>query len=200
MKALNFGTLAVLSLALISCGSDKPKANEEGAVYFSQFVTSSGGIAVQEDLVATQTQMSGYYQYNNNYNAQTVRLKLDSDGTFFLYSNPVNQYFVNETDRQNFRYEGKVGEWKIEGSKLVLGDVGSTLDYSSTTVSNGVSVYNNNNPYGQYGQSYEYSKNCFTVVNLPAAVSLDTNSPLDKGARVEALAFSAGSSVKFCRQ
>ncbi|PIP94002.1 MAG: hypothetical protein COW00_10750 [Bdellovibrio sp. CG12_big_fil_rev_8_21_14_0_65_39_13] len=200
-KRVLFIALVGSMLVSFGCGKDTKKSDEAGAEYFSQFATASNGIPLQSDLqVSSVTNAqggSGYYGYYTNTSTVTndIHLRLDTDGSFFLYRKPVSNFFSSQVDQDNFRYNGLVGTWKIEATKLVLEGVGSTLDYNiNTNLNNSLNGgYYNSTPVGQY----EYSDKCFTV-EIRSTIKLDTNVSYDNGARQETDALMSGQIAKFC--
>lgn len=199
-KRILFTALVGSMVISFGCGKDSKKSDEAGAEYFSQFATASNGIPLQGDLqISTVTNVqsgNGYYSsYSNSSMTNDIRLRLDTDGTFFLYRKPVNNFFLSQIEQDNFRYNGLVGNWKIEATKLVLDGVGSTLDYNiNTNLNNSLnSGYYNSTPVGQY----EYSDKCFTV-EIRSTIKLDTNVSYDNGVRQESDALTSGQIAKFC--
>lgn len=195
----SFLPLLVVSSLMISfgCGKDSKKVDEAGAEYFAQFQTSSNGIPMSEDLQISSVSnaQSGYYgYYNNQTNITDIRLRLDTDGTFFLYRKPTSNFFISQVDSDNFRYNGLVGNYKVEGMKLVLENVGSTQDYNITSVNT-----MNNGFYSNTVNQYEYSSKCFTL-EIRSTIKLDTNISYDNGTRQQTDALTNGQIVKFCRQ
>lgn len=196
MKKQILVTLAVSTMIVaFGCGKDAQKSDQAGAEYFAQFQTASNGIPMSEDLQISggTTTQSGFYNYYNQTTANDIRLRLDTDGTFFLYRKPVSNYFLSQTDADNFRFNGLVGNYKVEGMRLVLENVGSTQDYN--VAQNNI----NNGYYSNNVTTYEYSNKCFTL-EIKSTIKLDTNISYDNGVRQETDALTNGQVVKFCRQ
>ncbi len=153
-KALPFLFAALL---VVACG----KKNEDGPTsaasieYFYQFVNAENGLPTAEELAVTEAGTSFGSQYNEAYqnlgvNSSYVKMKIDTNGTFFLYTSPSDSTgIVSET-----KLRGLSGKWRVENDKAVFEGLGET------EVFNAVSVITQN----QFSNSAMYMNDkCFTI-------------------------------------
>ena len=129
MKQLHL--LVVTLFLLMGCGKEDRADNGQNRAtieYFNNFVTKADG---KDRDNSERLQANGIYNTSGfvGFSQNTVVLDLDSNGQFSLYTAPKDEFFrpinlINESGIQ--------GAWVIENNKLILENVGESLEFSES--------------------------------------------------------------------